>query len=91
VTIEETGVYNVQFADYLFLQNVFGSAVNPLVIKRFILMKKRRIIKDKADAQMICKYALQNELKVYEPVSIHMKEARILTENIDLLIKSRTM
>jgi len=89
VTMEATGVYHVQLADYLFLQNVFVSVVNPLVIKRFIQMKMRRVKTDKADAQMICKYGVQNELKAYEPVSLQMKEARILTENIDLLVKSR--
>jgi len=91
VIMEATGVYHVQLADYLFLQDIFVSVVNPLVIKRFIQMKMRRVKTDKADAQMICKYGIQNELKAYEPVSLHMKEARIITENIDLLIKSRTM
>lgn len=91
VIMEATGVYHVQLADYLYAQNIFVSVVNPLVIKRFIQMKMRRIKTDKADAQMICKYGIQNELKAYEPASLHIKEARMITENIDLLIKSRTM
>lgn len=89
--MEATGVYHTQLADYLSAKSVFVSVVNPLVIKRFIQMKLRRIKTDKADAEMICKYAQQHELKLYEPSSKYVKESRIICENIDLLLKSRTM
>ena len=89
--MEATGVYQVQLADYLFHKDVFVGVVNPLVIKRFIQMNLRRIKTDKADAEMICKYAMSNDLKAYIPAPIYVRESRIITENIDLLIKSRTM
>jgi transposase len=89
--MEATGVYQVQLADFLYERGVFVSVVNPLVIKRFIQMNLRRIKTDKADAEMICKYAQLNELKLYKPAPVYVKESRILAENIDLLIKSRTM
>ena len=91
VVMEATGVYHTRLADYSHSQGVFVSVVNPLVIKRFIQMNLRRIKTDKADAKMICKYAQYNDLRAYLPPAIYVKESRIIVENIDLLIKSRTM
>lgn len=91
VVMEATGVYQVQLSNYLSGKKCFVSVVNPLVIKRFIQMNLRRIKTDKADAEMICLYAQQNELRPYVPPSVYIEESRILSENIDLLIKSRTM
>lgn len=89
--MEATGVYHVQLADFLFGKGIFTSVVNPLVIKRFIQMNLRRIKTDKADAEMICKYAHQNNLQSYKPEAIYVKECKIISENINLLLKSRTM
>ena len=89
--MEATGVYQVQLADYLHAKGIFVSVVNPLVIKRFIQMNMRRIKTDKADAKMICKYAQQNDLRKYQPAAEYLRESKILVENMDLLIKSRTM
>ena len=91
VIMEATGVYHVQLADFLFENSISVSVVNPLSIKRFIQMNLRRIKTDKADAEMICKYGQINELSLYIPSPLFIKEARIITENIDLLLKSRTM
>lgn len=89
--MEATGVYHVQLAEYLYSKGHFVSVVNPLILKRFIQMNLRRIKTDKADAEMICKYAQQQKLTAFRPSSKYIKECRILCENIDLLIKSRTM
>ena len=91
VIMEATGVYHVQLADFLVTKTVPVSVVNPLSIKRFIQMNLRRIKTDKADAEMICKYGEMNNLKLYRPAPLFIKESRIITENIDLLLKSRTM
>lgn len=91
VIMEATGVYHVQLADYLYHKNIFVSVVNPLSIKRFIQMNLRRIKTDKADAEMICKFGQMNDLNGYVPAPLFLKEARIITDNIDLLLKSRTM
>lgn len=91
VIMEATGVYHVQLADFLFKKLIPVSVVNPLSIKRFIQMNLRRIKTDKADAEMICKYGQMNDLATYIPSPLFIKEARIITENIDLLLKSRTM
>lgn len=91
VVMEATGVYHTQLADYLYSKKVFVSVVNPLVIKRYIQMNLRRIKTDKADAEMICKYAQHHELFPYKPAAVYVKESRIISENIDILIKSRTM
>jgi transposase len=89
--MEATGVYQVQLADFLYDKNIFVSVVNPLVIKRFIQMNLRRIKTDKADAEMICQYAQMNPLMAYKTAPRYVIESRILIENMDLLIKSRTM
>lgn len=89
--MEATGVYHTQLAEFLYDKGVFVSVVNPLVVKRYIQMNLRRIKTDKADAEMITKYAQSVSLTTYKPAPIYVKECRILTENIDLLIKSRTM
>lgn len=89
--MEATGVYHVQLSDYLYSEGVAVSVVNPLVIKRYIQMNMRRIKTDKADAAMICKYGQQVDLQLYRPSPVYVKESRIITENMDILIKSRTM
>lgn len=89
--MEATGVYHAQLANFLYEHGVFTSVVNPLVIKRFIQMNLRRVKTDKADAEMICKYAQLNALKSYEPAPVYVQECRIISDHIDLLIKSRTM
>jgi len=89
--MEATGVYHTQLADYLYEKNVFVSVVNPLVIKRFIQMNLRRIKTDKADADMICKYAQLNDLNAYKPEAVYIKESRVISESLSLLLKSRTM
>ena len=40
---------------------------------------------------MICKYSQMNDLHGYKPPPVYVKESRIIVENIDLMIKSRTM
>ena len=70
--MEATGVYHVQLADFLHGTNIFVAVVNPLIIKRFIQMNLRRIKTDKADAEMICKYAQMNLLKEYTPPPIYI-------------------
>ena len=89
--MEATGVYHAQLANFLFDKQISVAVVNPLVIKRFIQMNLRRIKTDKADAEMICKYAQINDLQLYAPAPLYIKESRVICENIDLLIKSRTM
>ena len=89
--MEATGVYHVQLAVFLYEKGVFVSVVNPLVIKRFIQMNLRRIKTDKADAEMICRYGQQNSLMPYKPEAVYVKECKIISENINLLLKSRTM
>jgi len=89
--MEATGVYQVQLADFLYANNTFVAVINPLVIKRFIQMNLRRLKTDKADAEMICLYAQMNPLMGYKPAPVYVTESRILVENMDLLIKSRTM
>jgi transposase len=54
-------------------------------------MNLRRIKTDKADAEMICRYAQQNNHQPYRPEAVYVRESKIISENIHLLLKSRTM
>lgn len=40
---------------------------------------------------MICRYGQSQKLNAHIPAPVYIQESRILSENIDLLIKSRTM
>ena len=89
--MESTGVYHQQLADYLYSRGRFVSVLNALVIKRYIQMHMRRVKTDKADAAMICRYAMSHELRPYQSQNRYIKESRTICDSIDLLIKNRTM
>lgn len=56
--MESTGCYHVLLALYLSNEGILVSIENPLKIKRFIQMQLLKVKTDKADARMICKYAM---------------------------------
>jgi len=65
--MEATGSYHHQLSMFLHENKVALSVVNPLVIKRFIQMKLRRVKTDKSDAYMIYKYASEQPLQPWQP------------------------
>ena len=89
--MEATGVYHYALATYLYKNHLFVSVVNPLVIKRFMQMHLRTIKTDKADAQQISFYGMQNKLEPWKPVESYITDCKDIFELISLYIKQRTM
>jgi hypothetical protein len=72
--MEATGYYHYQLAYYLQENSVVLSVENPLSVKRFIQMKLSKIKTDKSDSKLICEYAKQVDLKLWQGNSKHQLE-----------------
>ena len=90
VVMEATGSYSSKLSHHLFDHGVAVSVVNPLVIKRYIQMKLRRLKTDKSDAQMIAKYASEQPLDLWKPHPAYIEESKDLYGTHCLYIKQRT-
>ncbi|WP_299217237.1 IS110 family transposase [uncultured Dokdonia sp.] len=64
--MESTAFYHVQLANALVQSGIKVSVENPLAVKRYIQMHLSRIKTDKSDAKMICQYAQQADLRLWE-------------------------
>lgn len=88
--MESTGSYHIQLAYFLKENNVLVSVENPISIKRFIQMKLSKIKTDKSDAKMICLYAQNVELKLWEGNSKIEIECFQITRLVGLYTKQCT-
>lgn len=64
--MEATGYYHYRLAYFLLEKGIKVSVENPLSVKRFIQMKLSKIKTDKSDSKLICEYARQVDLKLWE-------------------------
>ena len=64
--MEAIGYNHYQLAYYLLENSIAVSVENPLAVKRFIQMKLSKIKTDKSDSKLICEYAKQVELKLWQ-------------------------
>ncbi len=69
--MKAAGYYHYQLAYHLLESGIKVSVENPLSVKRFIQMKLSKIKTDKSDSKLICAYAEQLELKLWQG---HTKE-----------------
>ena len=90
VVLESTGSYHVLLVHYLFESGHDVSVVNPLVVKRFIQMKLRRLKTDKSDAEMLYRYGIEQPLQLWEPTPQYLTESHDLQTAVSLYIKQRT-
>ena len=88
--MEATGSYYQRLAIYLHEKGIRVSVVNPLIIKRFIQMKLHHNKNDKADAQMICRYACEQRQKEWHPEPLYIEQSKILYASIELYFKQST-
>jgi len=88
--MEATGCYHIQFANYLYERGFKVSVENPLVIKRFIQMKKQKVKTDKHDALMIAKYGEEQSPKLWEPEPAFIEEGKLITTLIQMYVKQQT-
>ena len=89
--MEATGYYHYQLAYYLLDLGIKTSVENPLSVKRFIQMKLSKIKTDKSDSKLICAYAKQIDLKLWQGNSKHQIECLQMTRLLSMLIKQSTM
>jgi len=88
--MEATGVYHENLAHFLYNNSRSVSVVNPLVIKRFSQMLLRSTKTDKADAEMIYKYASKNHPDHWKPQAEYIRACKDLNGVLNLLLKQRT-
>ena len=89
--MEATGYYHYQLAYFLLESGIKVSVENPLSVKRFIQMKLSKIKTDKSDSKLICEYAKQVELKLWEGNSKVQTECLQMTRLLSLYTKQSTM
>ncbi len=89
--MEATGYYHYQLAYYLLEHGIKVSVENPLSVKRFIQMKLSKIKTDKSDSKLICKYAKQVDLKLWQGNSKHQTECLQMTRLLSIYTKQSTM
>jgi len=89
--MEATGYYHYQLAYYLLESGVKVSVENPLAVKRFIQMKLSKIKTDKSDSRLICEYAKQVDMKLWQGNSKHQTESLQMTRLLSVYTKQSTM
>lgn len=89
--MEATGYYHYQLAYFLLESGIKLSVENPLAVKRFIQMKLSKIKTDKSDSKLICEYAKQVELKLWQGNSKHQTESLQMTRLLSMYTKQSTM
>ena len=89
--MEATGYYHYQLAYHLLESGIKVSVENPLAVKRFIQMKLSKIKTDKSDSKLICDYAQQVELKLWQGNSKIEMECLQITRVLSLYTKQSTM
>jgi transposase len=88
--MEATGCYHHKLAMFLYEKGIAISVINPLIIKRFIQMKLRRVKTDKSDAFMIYNYAYEQSLKQWEPEVVYIVKAKELLSLIQTYLRQST-
>lgn len=87
--MEATGIYHLELATYLHSKKVNVAVVNPLRIKRFSQMKMNRSKTDKVDAKMICQYAQEQDIKLFEPLDPNLAESKDVYRTMEQFINTR--
>ena len=88
--MEATGSYHQQLAVYLYEQGVSLSVVNPLIIKRFIQMKLKRVKADKSDARMIADFGKDQAQVQWTPPKKYVEESNQITSILQMYLKQNT-
>lgn len=92
VIMEHTGRYYESIANTLYKNGVWVSAVNPLLVKEYGANSLRKVKTDKADAQKLARYGLDNwaELREYSPMDEIRYNLKTLNRQFQLASKQHT-
>jgi len=88
--MEATGSYHYRAAMCLYDTSIAVSVVNPLIIKRYIQMRLKRVKTDKSDALMIYDYGCNQELEHWHPEEEYIKRGRALLSIVQTYLKQST-
>ncbi len=88
--MEATGCYHQRLAVYLFDNKISVAVLNPLVIKRYTQMKLHHTKTDKSDAQMICHYAQEQSVSLWQPEPAYINQCNMLQSAVGLYFKQST-
>lgn len=88
--MEATGCYHHKLAMFLYEKDITRSVINPLIIKRFIQMKLKRVKTDKSDAFMIYKYACEQPLEQWYPEAEYIVKSKELLSLIQTYSRHST-
>jgi hypothetical protein len=89
--MEATGYYHYQLAYHLLESGIKVSVENPLSVKRFIQMGLSKIKTDKSDSRLICAYAEQVELKLWQGNTKEETECLQIVRTLSVYTKQSTM
>lgn len=92
IVMEHTGRYYEPVANTLHNSGLFVSTVNPLLIKEYGGNSLRKVKTDKADAQKIARYTLDNwaDLRDYTPMDTVRYDLKTLNRQFNLASKQKT-
>ena len=92
VIMEHTGRYYESIANALYENGLWVSAVNPLLVKEYGNNSLRKVKTDKADAQKLARYGLDNwaELREYSPMDEIRYNLKTLNRQFQLASKQHT-
>lgn len=92
VVMEHTGRYYMPVAQALHEAGIFVSAVNPILIKQYGNNSVRKVKTDKADANKIARYGLDNwaELREYTPMENVRQNLLLACRQYNLYLKTKT-
>lgn len=90
LVMEATACYHQAVAIGMIERGFSVSVVNPLVIRRFAQMRLRLAKTDKADAEIIRRYAETEKPSPWSPPHAYVDQAREINGAVALLIRQRT-
>lgn len=88
--MEATGCYHYKLCMFLHERGIMLSVLNPVIIKRFIQMKLRRIKTDKSDACMIYNYACEQPLEPWHPEAAYIVKSKELLSLMQTYLRQST-
>ena len=91
IVMEATGYYHYQLAYHLLESGIKVSVENPLSVKRFIQMGLSKVKTDKSDSKLICAYAQQVELKLWQGNTKEEIECLQIVRTLSIYTKQSTM
>jgi len=89
-TMEATGRYGEELAEWLFEKGHQVSVVNPAMIKRYAESRLRRNKTDQEDAKIIAHFCATQAPDLWSPPAAHIRELQEMTRRLESLKTQRT-